>query len=57
MLHHRDNWICASLLLLRPEAALKRFGESAALSCATISTVRFGRERCPRRPLVSGVGG
>jgi hypothetical protein len=57
MLHHRDKLICASPRLLRPEAALRRFGESTASSCATISTLRFGRERCPRRPLLSGLGG
>ena len=57
MLHHRDKLICASPLALRSETGRRRFGESAALSCATISTLRFGRERCPRRPLVSGVGG
>jgi hypothetical protein len=57
MLHYRDKLICASSLALRSETGPRRFGESAASSCATISTCRFGRESCPQRPLVSGLGG
>jgi hypothetical protein len=57
MLHHRDNPICASPLALRSELGRRCFGEGAATFCEMISALRFGRERRPRRPLLSLQGG